>query len=215
MAEGDEEAEASGEDEPKEKKSKKKLIIMIVVFGLITYKVLTMTVLKPPPPTPAQLKAAHEKVEHEYKTTCALANHMDPPPPMKEEGEHAEGEGEQAEGEGEAAGTTTTTFLIEEPVIGPVIEIESKTLNLAGGHFLKIGVALQLKAGAVAKEVEEVDNFKAVAAQAVLNTFAGESMDDILPKEKREKLRHEIGYDVCMESETHVSTVYFTEFVAQ
>ena len=67
----------------------------------------------------------------------------------------------------------------------------------------------------MADEVEEVDNFKAVAAQAVLNKFAGESMDDILPKEKREKLRHEIGFDVCMESETNVPTIYFTEFVAQ
>ena len=202
MAEGEAEEEGS-EEEPQEKKSKKKLIIMIAVLALITYKVLTMTVLKPPPPTPAQLKAAHEKQEHEFKTTCALANEMDPPPPLL------------IEGEKEGGATTTTTFLIEEPVIGPVIEIDSKTLNLAGGHFLKIGLALQLKTGAVAEEVETVDNFKAVAAQAVLNTFAGESMDDILPKEKREKLRHEIGFDVCMESETNVPTIYFTEFVAQ
>jgi flagellar basal body-associated protein FliL len=222
VAEGDEEVEASEEGEETEKKSKKKLIIMIVVFGLITYKVLTMTVLKPPPPTPEQLKAAHEKAEHILKTSCALANELDPPPPLEEEGEHAEGEG-KAEGEGEgehaaegeAAATTTTTFLIEVPVIGPVLEIDSKTLNLADGHFLKIGLALQLKTGALVEEIEEVDNFKAVAAQAVLNKFAGEPMADILPKEKREKIRHEIGYDVCMESEANVSTVYFTEFVAQ
>lgn len=204
MAEGDEDFEGSEDEEPKAKKSKKKLIIMIAVFGLITYQALTMTVLKPPPPTPEEARAAWEKKEQHYRTVCALANEMDPPAP-------AGGEG----GAAEAPVPTSTTFLIPEPVIGPVIEIDAKTLNLAGGHFLKIGIALQLEPGTDPEEVEELENFKAIAAQHVLNEFSGASMDDILPKKKREKIRHQIGYDVCMESETEVSTVYFTEFVAQ
>jgi flagellar FliL protein len=103
----------------------------------------------------------------------------------------------------------------EMPVIGPVLDVDSKTLNLADGHFLKIGLGLQLPLKSVPEEVAKTENWGAITGQIVLNTFAGEAMADILPTKQREKLRHEIGNEVCKKSEGKATTVYFTEFVAQ
>jgi len=196
-------AEAEAAEEEGGKKSKKKLIMMVVgllVIGLLAAK---MTVLKPPPLTPKQKADKATAAKYTLESLCAAANEL-PPPPMPKPSE------------GAPAPTTTTTVKGEEmPVIGPVLTVDSTTLNLADGHFLKIGLALQLPAGSVAEEVGKTENWGAITGQVVLNTFSNEDMADILPTKQREKLRHEVGNDVCVKSEGKATTVYFTEFVAQ
>ena len=196
MAEGEAEEEGG-------KKSKKKLIMMVVVFAVIGLLAAKMTVLKPPPLTPKQKEEKATAAKYALESLCAAANELPPPPAPKPP-------------EGTTAPTTTTTVKGEEtPVIGPVLSVDAKTLNLADGHFLKIGLALQLPVGSIVADVEKTENWGAITGQVVLNTFANEAMADILPTKQREKLRHEVGNEVCIKSEGKATTVYFTEFVAQ
>src|SRR4051794_7412957 len=147
-----------------------------------------MTVLKPPPPTPQQTADKTVLAKFALETTCAIANEQPLPKIPKLQVT--------------VAPTTTTTLPgTEVPVVGPVLKIDSNTLNLADGHFLKIGLGVQLPAKSVPDEVSAAENWGALTGQIVLNTFANESMGDILPTEARELLRHKIGYDVCTQSE--------------
>jgi flagellar basal body-associated protein FliL len=193
--------EAEGE-EVEGKKGKKGLIIKIVLLLVVGLVVAKMTVLKPPPLTKDQQAFKDANDEYILKMTCAVPN-LQPlpkaPKPLNN-----------------APTTSTTAPPAEpEPLIGPELDIDSKTLNLAGDHFLKIGVAVQLPAGSVPEEVEKTENWAGITGQAVIDAFSGKSMDDIRPEEARENLRHQIGYEVCLKSEGKALTVYFTEFVAQ
>jgi flagellar basal body-associated protein FliL len=211
VAEAETETEAPAEGK---KGSKKKLIMMVLLIVLIGFVVAKKTVLKPPPLTPQQKAEQMTLEKYELEAKCARANHLPPPPRPKIESHDAK-KGEKSEGKAEGPDGEAGAEAEEEPVIGPVLELESKTLNLAGGHFLKIGLALQLPAGVPVKEVAETENWGALTGQVVLNTFAGAEMDEILPTKTRERLRHEIGREVCVQSEGEATTVYFTEFVAQ
>lgn len=96
----------------------------------------------------------------------------------------------------------------KEPVPGEVVALESIQLNLAGGHYLRIGIALQLEEGA-----HEVDGSKAL--DATIETFSGLSIADVAsPKDRRHK-KEEL--EKVLEKEYHgdVMGVYFTEFVTQ
>ena len=200
-------AEGEGEEEPK-KKGKAKLIAMIVLISVIGLLAAKMTVLKPPPLTPHQKADADTIANFDLDVTCSMANGLPLPAIPKTYGKPP---------------TTTTTMPGSEPapVSGPVLTIDSQTYNLAGNdasgnpHFLKIGLALQLQVGAVADTISKTENWSAITGQIVLDKFAGQSMDDILPTKTREQIRKEIGKEVCMKSEGKATTVYFTEFVAQ
>ena len=191
-----------GEGEEGKKGGMKGLIIKIIPLLLIGLIIAKMTVLKPPPLTPKQKEFKEANAEYVLKMTCAVPN-LQPLPKAPKPLDNAP--------------TTTTTAppAEPEPLIGPELDIESKTLNLAGDHFLKIGVAVQLPAKSVPEEVEKTENWAGITGQAVIDAFSGKSIDEILPEKTREQLRHEIGYDVCLKSEGKALTVYFTEFVAQ
>ena len=198
MAEGQGEGESAPEEE-KKKGGAKKLIIKIVPLVLIALVVAKMTILKPPPPTPAQVKAKAAATKLALDTKCALANGMKAPKaePVK----------------GEAMATTTTTVMAEP--IGPVLEMDSKTMNLDGSHFLKIGISLQLPVGSVPDDVKATENWGSVASQLVIDTFSGRSFAELSNDTLRQQLQHQIGDDVCLRTEGKVTTVYFIDFVMQ
>src|SRR5882757_5824646 len=110
------EAEEGEGGEGEKKKGVKGLIIKIVPLVLIAFVVAKMTVLKPPPPTAAQAKAKAEATKYEIDTKCALANGMKPPkaPPATDT----------------AAKKTTPTTVAKAELAGPVLDLDSKTLNL-------------------------------------------------------------------------------------
>lgn len=96
----------------------------------------------------------------------------------------------------------------KDPVPGEVVALESIQLNLAGGHYLRIGIALQLEEGA-----HEVDGSKAL--DATIETFSGLAISEVTsPKDRRHK-KEEL--EKVLEEEYHgeVMGVYFTEFVTQ
>jgi flagellar basal body-associated protein FliL len=199
-AEGEGASEGEGADE-KKKGGAKKLIIKIVPLVLIALVIAKMTVLKPPPPTAAQVAVKNAATKLALDTKCALANGHKAPkaPPAKDA----------------AAKKTATTPTTKAELTGPVLELDSKTMNLDGTHFLKIGISLQLPAAAVPEEVKTTENWSSVASQLVIDTFSGRSFAELSNDGLREELQHEIGNEVCEKTDGEVVTVYFIDFVMQ
>lgn len=96
----------------------------------------------------------------------------------------------------------------KEPVAGEVLTLEPVQVNLAAGHYLRVGVALQLVEGAY-----EVDGSKAL--DAVISIFSGRNLSEVSTREQREGLRTELTERLELAYEGEVLEVYFTEFVTQ
>lgn len=96
----------------------------------------------------------------------------------------------------------------EEPKPGAMLPLESTQINLADGHYLKIGIALQLVEGAA-----EVDGSKAL--DATIDLFSGQDVADISKEETRKALKRKLGTELEERYDGEVMGVYFTEFVTQ
>ena len=96
----------------------------------------------------------------------------------------------------------------EEPKPGAMLPLESTQINLADGHYLKIGIALQLVEGAT-----EVDGSKAL--DATIDLFSGQDVADISKEETRKALKRKLATELEERYDGDVMGVYFTEFVTQ
>jgi flagellar protein FliL len=108
---------------------------------------------------------------------------------------------------------------------GPVQELDPITLNLADGHFLKVGIALQMASPDAegghggGGGVEEVPAAKALDIAIAL--LGSHTMDELADPKEREHVKAELSERVAeayVDAETHrpvVTKVYFTEFVMQ
>ena len=74
---------------------------------------------------------------------------------------------------------------LPEPTAGAVVPLESITVNLSGGHFLKVGVALQPTAEAV-----EVDGSKAL--DKIIDVFSGMSVAELSKAEGKDAAKEEL-----------------------
>jgi flagellar basal body-associated protein FliL len=190
---GDEEEEAKG--------GKKKIVIIGVVLavGLFGAKTFLMK-----PPTAAQAAAAKAQAEQDLKDLCARQNAA---------------EGAKAEKK-EAATTTTVGGTVAPPEVDPhterggVLEMEPLTVNLADGHYLKIGIALQLDKATLVETAKD-EGLGAKALDMAIASLSTKTMDQLSEATVRDELKRDLGVDTCMAYEGEVLTVYFTNFVMQ
>ncbi|UFN43201.1 flagellar basal body-associated FliL family protein [Nocardioides okcheonensis] len=96
----------------------------------------------------------------------------------------------------------------KEPEPGEVMTMEPIQVNLADGHYLRIGVALQLTADA-----HEADGSKALDATIAL--FSGVDQAELIKDKQREELKKELEKELEHAYHGDVMEVYFTEFVTQ
>ncbi len=128
-----------------------------------------------------------------------------------------------AGGGAEASAETTTTT-----APGPVVTLESITLNLTDGHLLKVGLALQISAGwleehgAAAEgghggEADDTDPTRgyARALDAAIGVFSTRGMDQLLQPEGREAARAELAAHLAEAYHGEIEGVYLYEFVMQ
>jgi flagellar protein FliL len=94
------------------------------------------------------------------------------------------------------------------PKPGTVDALDSIQINLAGAHYLRLGIALQLREGA-----ESVDGSKAL--DAAISLFSGQSMTDLNQGQPRNALKTKLGQELTHLYDGDVMGVYFTEFVTQ
>jgi flagellar FliL protein len=92
---------------------------------------------------------------------------------------------------------------------GMVLQLDAITINLAGGHYLKLGMALQASAAAG----EEVTGAKAL--DAAIDLFSNMPVDELTDTKGREHAKQELISEVSEIYEHEVYDIYFTEFVMQ
>ena len=96
----------------------------------------------------------------------------------------------------------------EKPVAGEVVALEARQLNLEGGHYLKLGLALQGTA-----EAHELEGSKAL--DAAIGIFSGRSMEEVTRPDERRHLKTELKEELEHLYHGDVMDVYFTDFVTQ
>jgi flagellar FliL protein len=96
-----------------------------------------------------------------------------------------------------------------KPTPGKVIPLEAITVNLAGGHYLKIHLALQATAAAG----ETLDGSQAL--DLTVAQFSDQTMAELASAEGRKKAKEKLLTAVEKAYEEKVMDIYFTEFVMQ
>jgi flagellar FliL protein len=96
----------------------------------------------------------------------------------------------------------------EKPVAGEVISLEPRQVNLEGGHYLKLGLALQGTADA-----HELEGSKAL--DAAIGLFSGRSIAEVTRPAERKHLQAELKKELEHLYHGDVMDVYFTDFVTQ
>jgi flagellar FliL protein len=95
------------------------------------------------------------------------------------------------------------------PKPGVVLPVDAISINLAEGHYLKLGIALQQTADVA----ENVDGSRAL--DAAITLYSGRSMAELSDPTSREKLKEELVKTVEHDYDDEVMDVYFTTYVMQ
>ena len=111
--------------------------------------------------------------------------------------------------EAEAAGPPTT----EAPVMGEIAMIEPININLADGHFLRVGVALQLVEGVLKAEFEKGETAK--TNDVLIAHLGGAKMETLATAEGRAEMKKKLKKELKETYEGEVIDMYFTDFVMQ
>ncbi len=96
----------------------------------------------------------------------------------------------------------------EKPVAGEVVALEPRQVNLEGGHYLKLGLALQGTADA-----HELEGSKAL--DAAISLFSGRSVEEVSRPAELKHLKQELSKELEHLYHGDVMDVYFTDFVTQ
>lgn len=96
-----------------------------------------------------------------------------------------------------------------EPKPGEVVKLEAIQVNLAGGRYLRVGLALQTIEGHETK----LDGSRAL--DTAIELFTGEDMNKLVQAGYRNKLKAELLHELDEVYEGEVMDVYFTDFVTQ
>ena len=105
----------------------------------------------------------------------------------------------------------------EEPVPGEVLTLEPVAVNLAGGGYLKIGVALQLTEGAGGGGHGGGGLDGAKAADLIISTFSQAKPADVIGARDalKEALEKKIIEAYTEDGVPMVMGIYYTEYVTQ
>lgn len=96
----------------------------------------------------------------------------------------------------------------QEPVAGVVQQVESMSLNLVDGHYLRLGLGLQLVEG-----IEGVDESQ--ARDAAITLFSGRTIKDVSSPDGRAELKVKLTQQLTDLYDGDVMGVYLTDFVTQ
>ena len=104
-------------------------------------------------------------------------------------------------------------------VVGDLLPLSPDfTINLDGGHYGKVSVALELSGGVPASaDVSVTPTLKenAVVRSVVTNDLTGLTSDELIQRPTREKLLTQILKDLQTKTDEKVTDVFFTDVVVQ
>lgn len=97
-----------------------------------------------------------------------------------------------------------------KPTPGAVYKLDPIYINLAGGHFLKLGIALQGTASAP----KDLDGSQAL--DEAITAFSGQEMSALSDTTSREQIKSKLTTKVVADyPDGELMGLYFTEFVMQ
>ena len=103
----------------------------------------------------------------------------------------------------------------EHHELGTLHELDAINVNLQEGHFLRIAVALETHGSGGDGHGGEEEFPMAPAADLLLATFSGRTVEELSTAEGREEARTELLEAVVKKYDGEVYGLYFTEFVMQ
>ncbi|MFV0632956.1 flagellar basal body-associated FliL family protein [Demequina sp.] len=112
-------------------------------------------------------------------------------------------------GPGAAASDSAATE--QAPALGDVQLVESISINLADGHYLRLGLGLQLSAEASGHGDLDV----AKALDAAISLFTGRTVQELADPATREELKGDLIATLGDAYHGEVLGVYYTDFVTQ
>jgi len=98
-----------------------------------------------------------------------------------------------------------------EPEPGEVLALEPIQINLSGGHYLRLGLALQASADAGGHG--PLDGSKAL--DSAIELFSGLPMEEVTQPVQRQRLKEELMHELDERYHGEVLEIYFTDFVTQ
>ena len=101
----------------------------------------------------------------------------------------------------------------EEPVPGEVLTLEPVAVNLAGGGYLKVGLALQLVESEAGGHGGATGPSGAKAADLVISTFSQAQPADVTGA--RDALKEALEAKIIEAYHGEVLGIYYTEYVTQ
>lgn len=116
-------------------------------------------------------------------------------------------------GSGGSADATEGPTTTEAPILGEIATMEPININLADGHFLRVGVALQLVEGVEKAEFEKGETAK--ANDLLIANLGGRPMAELGSAEGREQIKTHLKDEMKEIYEGDVVDVFFTDFVMQ
>lgn len=108
-----------------------------------------------------------------------------------------------------AGGADAAAEVEPPPVPGEVLTVEAVSINLQGGHYLRLGLGLQLT-----EEVEEAPD-TARALDLAIALFSGRTVAEVSDAATREALKAELTHQLAEAYEGEVMDLYFTDYVSQ
>lgn len=124
-----------------------------------------------------------------------------------------------------AAEATVITVIAPEPEVGEIIDLDAININLADGHYLRVAISIGMaapteesgEAAAAHGEAATTETTEptAPAADLVLSTFAGKTIEELSTLEGRVAARDHLQEGLKEFYGEEVLTVFFTEFVMQ
>lgn len=97
------------------------------------------------------------------------------------------------------------------PTGGAVVALQSTTLNLVGGHYLKISIAVQLVKGSISADQFSTGH----VAQLMIDEFSNRTVAAVSSGAARGKLRADLLAKVRKAYPGEVYDLFLTEFVTQ
>ena len=105
----------------------------------------------------------------------------------------------------------------EHHELGELVTLDAINVNLQGGHFLRIAICLETHGSdsGGGHGGDDVVFPTAPAADLLLTTFSGRSVEELSSSDGREHVRQELLEAVIEKYDGEVYGLYFTEFVMQ
>lgn len=107
------------------------------------------------------------------------------------------------------AGGTPKAHATPAPVAGEVLSVDAISINLADGHYLRLGMGLQLT-----KETKTAPN-PARALDLAITEFSGHTVAEVSDPATRDKMKAELLTSLEKAYKGEVMDVYLTNFVTQ